>query len=76
MSDERINSVKKSNHILTPNLDYYGTKTRLEFNGSCLKQDEVTFDHEKIVNIYINYEISKTINISYFATLRNLEPLL
>ena len=48
LSDEKINSVKTSNHSITPNLDYYGTKTRVEFNGSCLKQDTVTFNHGKI----------------------------
>ena len=53
LSDERINSMKTSNHGTTPNLDYYGTKTRVEFNGSCLKQDSVTFNHKKVVNIYI-----------------------
>ena len=34
LSDKRINSVKASNHSNTPNLHYYGTKTRVEFNGS------------------------------------------
>ena len=36
LSDEKINSIKTPNHSITPNLDYYGTKTRVEFNGSCL----------------------------------------
>ena len=27
------------NHSITANLDYSGTKRRVEFNGSCLKQD-------------------------------------
>ena len=58
LSDERIRSIKTPNHRITANLDYYGTKTRLEFNGSCLKQDSVTFNHGKVVNIYIVYEIS------------------
>ena len=39
LSDERIDSIKTPNHSITPNLNYYGTKTRVEFNGSCLKQD-------------------------------------
>ena len=43
LSDERINSIKMSDHNITPNLNYYGTKTRLEFNGSCVKQDSGTF---------------------------------
>ena len=51
LSDERIDSIKTPNHSITPNLDYYGTKTRVEFNGSCLKKDKVTFDHGKVVNI-------------------------
>ena len=51
-------------YSIIPNLNYYGTKTRVEFNGSCLKQDSVTFNYGKVVNIYIIYETSKSINIS------------
>ena len=47
------------------------TETRVEFNGSCLKQDNVTFNHGKVVNIYIFYEITKSINISDYRTLEN-----
>ena len=71
MSDEKVNSIKTPNHSITPNLDYYGTKTRVEFNGSCLKQDSVTFNRGKVVNIYIVCEISKSINISDYPTLEN-----
>ena len=71
MPDEKFNSIKTPNHSITPNLDYYGTKTRVEFNGSCLKQDIATFNHKKVVNIYIVYEISKSINISDYPTLEN-----
>ena len=71
LSDERIDSIKTPNHSITPNLDYYGTKTRVEFNGSCLKQDSVTFNHRKVVNIYIVYEINKIINISNYSALEN-----
>ena len=53
LSDERINYIRTPTHSITPNLGYYGTKTRVEFNGSCLKQDSVTFNHKKVVNIYI-----------------------
>ena len=31
--------------------NYYGTKARVKFNGSCLKQDKVTFNHGNIVSI-------------------------
>ena len=69
LSDEKINSIKTANHSITPNLGYYGTKPRVEFNGSCLKQDEVTFNHGKVVNIV--YKIRKSINISDYPTLEN-----
>ena len=36
-----------------------------------MKQDSVTLDHGKIVNIYIVYEINKSINISDYPTLEN-----
>ena len=36
-----------------------------------MKQDSVTFNHGKIINIYIVYEISKSINISDYPTLEN-----
>ena len=36
-----------------------------------MKQGKVTFNHGKIVNIYIVYEISKNINISHYPTLEN-----
>ena len=71
LSDERINSIKTRNYSITPNLDCYGTKTRVEFNRSCLKQDKITYTHGKAVNIYIIYEIRKSINISDYSTLKN-----
>ena len=69
LSDERMNSIRTPNHNVTPNLDYYGTETRVELNGSCLKQDKVTFNHGKVVNIDIVFEISKNINISNYPAL-------
>ena len=72
LSNERINSISTSNYsVISLFLDYYGTKTRAEFNGSCLKQDKITYTHGKIVNIYIVYEISKSINISDYPTPEN-----
>ena len=66
-----INSIIASNYIITPSLDYLGAKIRVKFNGSCLRQDKITFTHGKTVNIYIAYEISKNYNISSYPTLEN-----
>ena len=70
-SDEKINSIKTLNHSITSNLDYHGTKIRVEFKGGCLIQDSVAFNHRKVRNIYIFYEISKCFNISDYPTLEN-----
>ena len=51
LSGERLNSFIGYNHSVTANLNYYATKTRVEFHGDCLKQGKVTFNHGKIVNI-------------------------
>ena len=69
MSDERINSITTSNYCITLGLCYYGTKAKVKFSGSCLKQDKATYNHGPIVNIYIVYEISKNYNISNYPTL-------
>ena len=53
LSDERLNSITASNYSVTPKLSYCDTKIRVEFFGSCLKQDKVTFNRGKVVNIYI-----------------------
>ena len=70
LSDEKI-YITITIYTATPNSSYYGTKTRVEFNGSCLKQDKVTFNHGEVVNIYIVYEISKSINISDYPAVEN-----
>ena len=38
LSAETIKPPTTSDNSLTPELNYYGTKTRVKFNGSCLQQ--------------------------------------
>ena len=47
LSAETIKPPAKSDNSLTPEVSYYGTKTRVKFNGSCLKQPNVLYTHEK-----------------------------
>ena len=49
MSDERIYSIKTPDYGITPKSNNYGTKTRVEFNGSCFKHDNITYTHGKKV---------------------------
>ena len=60
LSDESIKPPATSDYKLNPKVNYYDTKTRLEFRESCLKQDKSTFNHGKIVYIYIAYELDQT----------------
>ena len=38
-------------YSITPQLSYYSSKIRVKFNGSCFKQDKITYTHGTIVNI-------------------------
>ena len=57
LSSESIEPTTTSDNSLKPALNYYGTKTRVKFTGSCLKQPKNSYTHGKIVNIYIVYEL-------------------
>ena len=59
LSDEIIKPPSTSDNSLNPAVNYYGAKARLQFRGSCLKEDKSTINHGKIVNIYIVYELDK-----------------
>ena len=56
-SSESIKPPTTYDNSLTPTLNYCGTKTRVKFTGSCLKQSKISYNHGKIVNIYIVYEL-------------------
>ena len=59
LSDGKINATgTSSNNDQVPILKYGGAGIRLKFKGDLLGQNRVTYNHEKIVNIYIVYEIS------------------
>ena len=71
MSGQSIKAPTTPNKILNPSQSYVGTKARVRFSGDCLKQEKVTFNHGKIVNIYIVYDIDKSLNIRSYPTLEN-----
>ena len=71
LSAESIKTPTTSDNSLTPALSYYGTKTRAEFTGSCLKQPKIPYSHGKIVNIYIVYELGASSSHVNDPTLKN-----
>ena len=42
LSNESIKPPTTSNNSLNPKLNYYGTKTRVKFIRSCLKQSKIS----------------------------------
>ena len=58
LPDESVKPPSTSNKMLNHSANYVGTKATVKFNRNCLKQEKILFDHGKIVNIYIVYEIS------------------
>ena len=71
LSNESIKLHTTSNDSLSPKLSYYGTKVRVQFTKSCLKQSNHTFTHKKIVNIYIVYELAASSSHTSDPTINN-----
>ena len=70
LSNENIKPPSTSTNILNPLLNYVDTSIRVEFKKSCLKQDKISFDHGKVANIYIVYEINRNVEIGGYPTLQ------
>ena len=71
LSAETIKPPTTSDNSLTPELNYYGTKTRVKFTGSCLKQPKILYTHKTIVNIYIVYDLGASSPHDNDRTLKN-----
>ena len=71
LSNETIKSPTTYDKSLNPRLGYYGTKIRVQFTGSCLKQPQFMFTHKKIVNIYIVYELGASTSYSRDRTIKD-----
>ena len=71
LSSETITLPTTSDNSLTPRLGYDGTKTRVKFSGSCLKQPKPSITHKNVVNIYIVYELGTSSSHSDDLTLKH-----
>ena len=73
LSDGKINAANtSSSNDQAPILEYGGAGIRLKFKGDLLRQNKVTYNHEKIVNIYIVYESSTFTSQSNFTLKKSL----
>ena len=71
LPDQSIKAPTTFSKFLNPPLDHVGSKIRVRFTGDSLIQEKLIFNHEKIVNIYIVYELEKSVNVSNYPTLEN-----
>ena len=71
LSGESIKPPTISDNSLNPELNYYATKTRVKFTGSCLKQSKISYTHSTIVNIYMVYESGASSSNDNDPTLKN-----
>ena len=84
LSSGNFKPLTTSDNSLTPALTYYGTKPKVKFTGSCLKQSKISYNDEKVVNIYIVYELGassshfddptlKIVYLVYFTLSKNAD---
>ena len=71
ISNESIRPSTTSNNSLNGRLSYYGTKVRVQFTKSCLKQANDIFTHQKVVNIYVVYELAASSSHTNDLTIKN-----
>ena len=71
LSDETIKLYATSDNSLTPLIDYYGTRIRLKFNRSYLKQpNKLTYDYGHKGNVYFVYELGASSSNDSDSTLK------
>ena len=71
LSAESIKPPTTSDNSLTPVLNYYGTRIRVKFVGSCLKQPKISYTHGKVVKIYIVSELGGSSSHNNDPTLKH-----
>ena len=71
ISNESIKPPITFDNSLNPELNFYGTKTRVKFTRSRLKQLDHIYTHKKVVNIYIVYELGASSSNFSDPTIKN-----
>ena len=71
LSNESIKPPTTTNNSLTTELNFYGTKTKIKFTRSCLKQSSHILTLKKVVNIYIVHELAASSSHDSDPTIKN-----
>ena len=48
----------QSDNSLAPRMIFSSTKIRVKFDGSCLNQEKIIFNHKSIINLCIVHQIN------------------
>ena len=59
LSKEKIRPSTTANNNIYPKMNLHNSKMRVEFKGSCLKQDKETFTPRNVVNSFIVYKLDR-----------------
>ena len=71
LSNESLEAISTCENTLTPSINYYGDKAKLKFTGSVLQRKTITYNHKKIVNLNIVYELTNFHGTNNYSTLTN-----
>ena len=72
MSEESIKISSTTDNSFVPDLIYNYGKGKIKLKGIWFKQDNVSFIHGNVVNLYISYELDQLIrNLNLNFTLDN-----
>ena len=71
LSSESFKAVSTSDNSLNATLNYYGIKIRVKLTGDCLNQQKITYNHGKVVNIYIVYSLGASSSNYSDPTIKN-----
>ena len=72
LSAESIKPPSTSDNSLTPAFSYYdASKIRVKFTKRRLKQDKITSNHGKVVNMYTIYELGASSSSNSDPTIKN-----
>ena len=57
--NEKVRPLVTLNNSLSPKLKWNNSNIMLEFKGSSLKQDKLTFNPNNVINLFIVYELDR-----------------
>ena len=64
-------TISTTDNSFNSTINYYATKIGVKFTGDCLEQQIITYNHGKVVNIYIVYSLGASSSNYSDPTIKN-----